>query len=188
MSFSVISARQELVSVLLACCIGGYPASAQQTRPGAKEGYQQALPVHVVSIRFSTFGGTCECCSGGQLEVKPGKAVLLVTFSRECHRQDSRRYRDLRVNADLSGKHWQELQRLVDHDDFFALPDRIGCASCYDGLDEFIEVKFSDHSKKSVTFPMGSAPKEINALSEKLLSLEAKLRDELPIRVTKSGE
>jgi protein-arginine kinase activator protein McsA len=67
------------------------------------------------------------------------------------------------------------------------LPDRIGCASCYDGLDEFIEVKFSDHSKKSVTFPLGSAPKEINALSEKLLSLEAKLRNELPIQVTKSG-
>ena len=187
MSFSVISARQELVSVLLACCIGGCPASAQQTGPGVKEGYQQALPVHVVSIRFSTFGGTCECCSGDELEVRPGKAMLRVTFSRECHQQDSRRYRDLRVNADLSGKHWQELQRLVDHDDLFALPDRTGCASCYDGLDEFIEVKFSDHSKKSVTFPMGSAPKEINALSEKLLSLEAKLRDELPIRVTKSG-
>ena len=107
--------------------------------------------------------------------------MLLLTFSRECHQQDSRRYRDLRVNADLSGKHWQALQRLIDHDALFALPDRIGCASCYDGVDELIEVKFSDHSKKSVTFPMGSAPKEISALSEKLLSLEAKLRDELPI-------
>jgi hypothetical protein len=181
MSFSVIRARQELVSVLLACCIGAYSASAQQTRPAAKGRYQHALPVHVVSMRFSTFGGTCECCPGDALEVKPGEATLLVTFSRECHQQDSRRYRDLRVKADLSGMHWQALQGLVDHDALFALPDRIGCASCYDGLDEFIEVKFSDHSKKSVTFPMGSAPKEITALSEKLLSLEARLRDELPI-------
>ncbi len=183
MSFSVICARQELVSVLLACCIGGYSASAQQTRPAAKEGYQQALPVHVVSIRLSTFGGTCECCPGDELKVRPGEAMLLLTFSRECHQQDSRRYRDLRVNADLSGKHWQALRRLVDHDALFALPDRIGCGSCYDGVDELIEVKFSDHSKKSVTFPMGSAPKGISALSEKLLSLEAKLRDELPIGV-----
>ncbi len=174
MLFSVVCARQELVSVLLACCIGGYSASAQQTRPAAKEGYQQALPVHVVSIRLSTFGGTCECCPGDELKVRPGEAMLLRTFSRECHQQDSRRYRDLRVNADLSGKHWQALH-------LFALPDRIGCASCYDGVDELIEVKFSDHSKKSVTFPMESAPKEISALSEKLLSLEAKLRDELPI-------
>src|SRR6266853_5312993 len=176
MSFPVICARQELVSVLLACCIGGYSASAQQTRPAAKERY-------VVSIRLSTFGGTCECCPGDELKVRPGEAMLLLTFSRECHQQDSRRYRDLRVNADLSGKHWQALQRLVDHDALFALPDRIGCASCYDGVDELIEVKFSNHSKKSVTFPMGSALKEISALSEKLLSLEAKLRDELQIGV-----
>jgi len=183
MSFSVICARQELVNVLLACCIGGYSALAQQTRPAAKEGYQKALSAHVVSIRLSTFGGTCECCPGNELQVRPGEATLLVTFFRECHQQDSRRYRDLRVNADLSGKHWQALQRLVDHDALFALPDRIGCASCYDGVDELIEVKFSDHSKKSVTFPMGSAPKEISALSQKLLSLEAKLRDELPIGV-----
>ncbi len=81
MSFSVICARQELVSVLLACCIGGYSASAQQTRPPAKEGYQQALPVHVVSIRLSTFGGTCECCPGDELKVRPGEAMLLLTFS-----------------------------------------------------------------------------------------------------------
>jgi hypothetical protein len=187
MSFPVIRARQELVSVLLAFCIGGYSASAQQTRPAAKGRYQQALPAHVVSIRFSTFGGTCECCPGDELEIRPGQAILLVTFSRECYQQDSRRYRDLRVNADLSGKHWQALQRLVDHDALFALPDRIGCASCYDGLDEFVEVKFSDHSKKSVIFPMGSAPKEISTLSEKLLSLEAKLRDELPVGVTKNS-
>ena len=81
----------------------------------------------------------------------------------------------------MSGKHWQALERLVDHDALFALPDTIGCARCYDGVDELIEVKFNDHSKKSVTFPVGSPPKEINALSEKLLSLEAKLRNELPI-------
>jgi hypothetical protein len=70
----------------------------------------------------------------------------------------------------------------------FALPDRIGCASCVDGIDEVIEIKFREYSKKSVTFPMGSAPKEISALSEKLLSLEAKLWDELPLGVIKSSE
>jgi hypothetical protein len=65
---------------------------------------------------------------------------------------------------------------------FVCLPDSIGCASCVDGIDEIIDVEFRDQSKKSVTFPMGSAPKEISALSEKLFSLEAKLQNELPIR------
>jgi hypothetical protein len=188
MTFSAICFTQKLMSVLLACCIGGHRAAAHQTSPAPKETHQQALPVRVVSIRFSTFGGTCECCPSNELQVSSGGAVLLITFSRECHQRDSHRYSDLRVDADLSGKHWQALQRLVDHYALFALPDRIGCASCVDGIDEIIDVKFSDHSKKSVTFPMGSAPKEISALSEKLLSLEAKLQNELPIRMAKSSE
>src|SRR5260370_32860460 len=126
MLFCVVCARQELVRVRLACCIGGYSASAQQTRPAAKEGYQQALPVHVVSIRLSTFGGTCECCPGDELKVRPGEAMLLRTFSRECHQQDSRRYRDLRVNADLSGKHWQSPQLLANPDALCPLSYRAG--------------------------------------------------------------
>jgi hypothetical protein len=144
--------------------------------------YQQAVPVHVVSIRYSTFGGTCECCTHNELQVSSGGVVLLNNFPRICQQRDSRKYSDLRVDAALSGKHWQALQRLVDHDSLFALPDTLGCASCVDGIDEIIEVKFSDHSKKSVTFPLGSAPKEISRLAEKLLSLEAKLQNELPIR------
>ena len=185
MWFSAICDTQKLPLVLLACCIGGHCAAAQQTIPVPKETrYRQTSPVSVMSIRFSVYGGTCECCSGNELQVRPGGATLLVTFPRECHRKDPHKYRDLRVDADLSGKHWQALQRLIDHDALFALPDTNGCASCVDGLDELIEVKFSDHSKKSVSFPMGSAPKEVNALSEKLLSLEAKLQNELPVEVT----
>src|SRR5260370_35389967 len=121
MSFSVICARQELVNVLLACCIGGYSAFAQQTRPAAKEGYQKALSAHVVSIRLSTFGGTCECCPGNELQVRPGEATLLVTFFRECHQQDARRYRDLKVNADLSGTHCQALLGSVTQNALFDL-------------------------------------------------------------------
>jgi hypothetical protein len=182
MSFSVICFTQKLLSVLLACCIGGHRAAAQQTSPTPREMYQQAVPVHVVSIRYSTFGGTCECCSNNELQVSSGGVVLLNTFPRICQQRDSRKYSSLRVDAGLSGKHWQALQRLVDHDSLFALPDSIGCASCVDGIDEIIDVKFSDHSKKSVTFPMGSAPKEVSVLAEKLLSLETKLQNELPIR------
>lgn len=187
MSCSAICNTEKLLGVLLACCIMGYGPTAQQTRPAPNDMHQQALHARVVSIRFSTFGGTLECSPGNELQVRASGAILLITFSRECHQRDSRRYRDLRVDADLSGKHWEALQRLIDHEALFALPDTIGCARCVDGVDELIEVKFSDHSKKSVTFPMGSAPKEISALSEKLLSLQAKLWNELPIGVTKSG-
>jgi hypothetical protein len=85
------------------------------------------------------------------------------------------------VDADLSSKHWQELQQLINHDALLALPSRTGCASCTDGSDDDIEVTFSDRSKKSVIFPTGEAPKEIESLSEKLSALEVKLENDLPI-------
>jgi hypothetical protein len=181
MWFSKICDHQKLLIVMLACCVGGHGAAAQSTRPAPNETHRRTSPVRVASIRFSLWGGTDECSGGNELQIKPGGAALLITFSRECYRRDSHRYRDLRVDADLSDKHWHALQQLVDHDALFALPDTLGCASCYDGLDELIEVKFSDRSKKSVRFPLGSSPKEISALSEALLSLQAKLRNELPI-------
>lgn len=45
-------------------------------------------------------------------------------------------------------------------------------------MSEFIEVKFNDHTKKSVQYE--SAPKEISALSKKLLAMVTKLERELP--------
>jgi len=82
------------------------------------------------------------------------------------------------VDADLSSRHWRELEQLIDHDTLFAIPDTIGCPGCTDGPTELVEVKFSDHTKKSVYYE--SAPREISGLSEKLLALEAKLERELP--------
>ena len=69
---------------------------------------------------------------------------------------------------------------MVDHDALLALPDTIWCQGCTgDEGSEFIEVKFSDRTKKSV-YCTGGVPKEIEALSEKLLALINKLERELP--------
>ena len=178
----LIRDAQRLLIMLIVCCIGGYRVAAQQTAPASRQTkHQKASSVRVVSIRMSVFGGFCACCSGGELQVSPRGVTLLISNSRECQEQDPHKYRNLKVDADLSGKHWKALERLIDHDALFALPDSLGCASCYDGLDEIIEVKFSDRTQKSVTFPYPGAPKELSGLSEKLLSLEAKLHDELPV-------
>src|SRR5215467_5464906 len=105
--------RRRVLSMLLVCWIFGKGTAAQQTRPAPKlEARQQFVHAHVVSMRFSTFGGSLECSPGNELQVRPGGAVLVITFSRECHQRDSRRYRDLRVDADLSNKHWRALEQL----------------------------------------------------------------------------
>jgi hypothetical protein len=154
---------------------------AQQSVPTqAQTGQQNGLPVHAVSIRFAQWVGFCGgCYCGAEVEASPQGVTLFKNALRECQQQNPRKYRDFRVHADISGKHWKELEQLAGKDTLFALPNSTGCASCVDGIDELVEVRFSDGTKKSVQYPAGTPPKEIKALCEKLLSLLHKLQDEL---------
>jgi hypothetical protein len=161
--------------VLLACFRSGMvtPRASNAQKPDGHK--KQGKPVRVVSIRFGQFGGTGDGYTP-ELQVNDGQATLTETWTPIPQRQHT----NLKVRADLSGKHWQEIQALVDRDELFALPDRTSCASCFDGLDEFVEVKFSDHGKKSVTYAEGSTPKQLKDLVAKLKALEEKLQNELP--------
>jgi hypothetical protein len=173
--------RLLLASLVVACSIGGSRAGAEQAIPASKQtGHRRAAPVRVVSIRFVSGGGFgCSSYCSNEIKVRPGRATLLERPIRELQQQNPQKYRDLKVDADLSNKHWQELQQLVDHDILFALPNRIPCPGCTgDEGSEFIEVTFSDHSKKSVSCT--EAPKGLEALFEKLFALETKLQRELP--------
>lgn len=155
---------------LAACCALSLPLAAQQAKTPLK-------PVHAVHIGFGQWVGICYGYCSVELEVSPGEATLLKTADRS----DKRKHPDLRVRADLSTKHWKELQQLADHDTLFALPDHVGCPGCVDEEVEFLEVKFSDRSKKLISYNAGSAPKEIKELTDKLRTLENKLGSELPL-------
>jgi len=161
--------------VLLACFPSGMvtPRASGAQKPNGHK--NQGKPVRVVSIRFGQFGGFGDGYTS-DLQVSDGQAILTETWTPVPQRP----HPNLKVRADLSGKHWQEIQALVDRDELFALPDRTSCASCFDGLDEFVEVKFSDHAKKSVTYAEGSTPKQLKDLVVKLKALEEKLQNELP--------
>jgi hypothetical protein len=161
--------------VSLICSISIY---SQQTPAPRETRHHRAAPAHVVTIRFVTGAGLCGCYCGGELRVSAGQAMLLITPFSDCQRQNPAKYREFRVNADLSTKHWHELEELVNHDALFGLPDKIGCPGCTDGGTEFIEVEFSDRTKKSVYYE--NAPTDIRALSDKLNALDAKLRSDLP--------
>jgi hypothetical protein len=164
--------------VFLLCLFSG--TMTQRASGGQKpnEAKKQGKPVRVVSIQFGQFGGTIESFRP-RLEVREGQATLTETWFGEPQNKP-RNARDVKVRADLSRKHWQEIQALVSRDDLLALPDRTSCASCKDGTDEFVEVEFSDHIKKSVTYGAGSVPTQLKELSVKLNALQKKLESELP--------
>lgn len=167
---------EKLLILSLTCSFGSY--AQQPTSPPKHRGHQPTATVRVVSIRFVTGAGLCGCYCGSEIQVSPGQATLLIRPFRECQQRNPQKYREFKVDADLSSKHWHELEELVNHDALLGLPDKIGCPGCTDGPTELLEVKFSDHTKKSVFYE--SAPSWIGALSEKLFALEAKLERELP--------
>jgi hypothetical protein len=173
---STMRELQKIVMAALICSIGAY---SQQTTPAPKQTVHPAVSVRVVNIRFVTGAGMCiGCYCSVELRVTPAQAILRLAPFRDCQQQNPSKYREYKVTADLSNKHWHELEELVKHDALFGLPDRIGCPGCADGPTEFVEVEFKDRTKKSVFY--GSPPAEIKALSEKLNALEGKLERELP--------
>lgn len=172
----MMRAVQKYLILLLTCSIG---VCAQQTTILSKyPGRQHTAVARVVSIRFVTGAGLCGCYCGSEIQVSPGRATLLVRPFKECQQRNPQKYREFKVDADLSSKHWDELEKLVNHDALFGLPETIGCPGCTDGPTELLEVKFGDHTKKSVFYE--SAPSSIGELSEKLRALQAKLERELP--------
>ncbi len=163
--------RLAALSVLI---LGSLTIFAQQKTSAKTPGKSP----HVASIQFTLSSGMCYGYCWYQLDVEPGRAIL----STNSTDQDKQKCPDLKVTAALSSAHWKELSDLVDHQAALALPDRIGCPGCVDEVIESLQVRFTDHGKKSTYYNAGSPPQEIKALSEQLAALKEKLAKELPPR------
>lgn len=138
----------------------------------------------VLGIRLSLSSGMCYGYCYFEVNVEPDVAILMTSPS-DGYKQTCP---ELKVTADLSRKHWQELTELIDHDALLALPEHIGCPGCVDQVVESIEIRYSDHTKKRTDFNTGVPPVEIRPLSEKLVALKRRLAKELPPLATKQCE
>jgi hypothetical protein len=165
---------------MLTCLVAGITYGLEP--PVAKATNHPAKPPHVAHIIFIRSSGMCYGYCYAELQVGPGETTLL----NQSRDNDKKKCPDLKVRADLSEKHWKELVQLVDREALFAMPERIGCPGCVDEVVESLEVRFSDHTKKSVMYNLESAPQEIQALSASLAATLKKLDSELP-RTTRCG-
>lgn len=73
---------------------------------------------------------------------------------------------------------WQELISSVSATDFQSLDDRIGCPDCADGGAEWIEVNWTDKTKR-VTFENGESIKGFDGLVAQLRDLRNKYTKDL---------
>lgn len=71
----------------------------------------------------------------------------------------------------IARKDWDELQRFIDAGVLAAFVGRIGCPGCADELVEWVELEFSDGTKKSVSYNEGAATPQIAALLERIRAI-----------------
>ncbi len=144
---------------------------------------QQALPprasptAHIVRVRTGSYAGMCYgYCVREETTIKPGSIVAVSrTFS------EKRKYPDVKVKRKITKEDWEGLLHSIDAPALAAFIGRIGCPGCADELVEWVEVQFSDGTKKSVFFNKGNMPPAIAALSLKINTIaEARLPQAKP--------
>lgn len=129
-------------------------------------------PMRVLSVRFGEWSGSCDSDCGEDLQVIAGE----TTLRRSCFPEGQPRPTNFTVRADLSDKHWKELVQLIDRAAIYALPDRSSGGWC----GEFVEVKFSDKSRKKLSWGTDGPPSELRELRDQLQGLKSELEKELP--------
>jgi hypothetical protein len=125
------------------------------------------VDMEVMSVRAGTSFGFCVPTAYCEttLEVVDGSAVLT---------RSSRTLGDVRTPGTLTQGEWEALLAAVDEDTLRALPAVVGCPDCADGGAEWVEVVAADWTKR-VTFEYGAAPREIEALAERLRRIRTRL-------------
>ncbi len=147
-------------------------ALAQQTPPPS------AFPnAHIVRIRTGSYAGLCvDYCVDSETTIKSGS---IVTVSRSF--SEKRKYPDMKLKRKITREDWEDLQHSIDATVLAAFIGRIGCPGCADELVEWVEVQFSDGTKKSVSYNQGNAPPAIAELSQKIKTIgEARMPQPKP--------
>ena len=74
----------------------------------------------------------------------------------------------IRSTWSTSKSAWQDLQRSINEPVLRAFDTNTGCPGCADEQTESIEIKFSDGTKRAISYNAGSAPPQIAALVQRV--------------------
>jgi hypothetical protein len=121
---------------------------------------------HLVRVRTGSYAGMCIGWCDSETIIEPGS---MRRISRSF--SEKKKYPNIESKYPIARKDWDELQRFIDAGVLDAFVGRIGCPGCADELVEWVELEFSDCTKKSVSYNAGSAPPQIAALLERIKSI-----------------
>jgi hypothetical protein len=83
-----------------------------------------------------------------------------------------KKYPDVVTTRTISKADWNDLQQAVNASMMAALTGRIGCPGCADEQVEWVEVQFSNGTKKGVAYNMGQGPAAVAAFLQAIKAVE----------------
>jgi hypothetical protein len=123
---------------------------------------------HLVRVRTGSYAGMCIGYCDHETIIEPG-SVRSVSRSFS----EKKKYPEVKMKASITKKDWDELKNFLDAKVLAAFSGRIGCPGCVDEMVEWVEVEFSDGTKKSVAYNEGNSPPLIEALLQKIRGIGA---------------
>ena len=94
--------------------------------------------------------------------------------------EEKRKYPDLTAQRKPTKEEWGDLQQSIDLQAQAALTGRIGDPGAVDEVTEWIEVEFSDGTKKSVFYNKGDGPPAVIRLEKCIDSIRSRFAMRIP--------
>jgi hypothetical protein len=144
-------------ALFAATTLAALAAFAQQPAPP----HQPAPDAHIVRIAYGSSSGMCLGYCQHETVVTPQAIRTLSRTNLSLSGYRDREHPDMKSRRKITAEQWQRAQAAVDTDSLFSLPDRIGCPGCVDEPVDWIEVEYSDGTKKTVECNAGGPPTHI---------------------------
>lgn len=150
------------LAIVISFAAGSLLAQAGQPRPKPPDERQ------VVRVRTGSYAGMCIgwCDTVTSID---SRSIQTVTTSPG----DPKHYPQLKTITRITPRQWRELQSSVDATVLAAMDERTGCPGCVDEMVEWVEVQFSDGTKKGIAYNVGTGPRAITDFLKKLSAIES---------------
>lgn len=149
------------LSVTLASLVlvGGLLSTAlSQDTPPPK---RPAADAQIVRIEYGSESGMCYgyCYNQTVIVARAIRSVSRTNYSLNGNRDTENP--DKKSRRKITAAQWERAKAAVDTESLFSLPDRMGCPGCVDEPVDWIEVDYSDGTKKSVMCNSGDLATDI---------------------------
>ena len=123
----------------------------------------------VVRIRTGSYAGMCIGWCASETIIEHGS---IRRFSRAF--SEKKKYAEMKTKYAITKREWDDLQNAIDANVLAAFTGRIGCPGCADEMVEWVEVEFSDGTKKSLSYNEGNEPQPITTLMQNIKTIGTK--------------